>query len=392
MQATLVFAFLLVSTIHVVHADTHRNSAAAKEQTCSGQASDETTTDHEKILLARQKAHVHVQESTSTEKRGKHDLLQEASQQLVSSGYITDMKVINGKHTRCGEGWEKVSGPTLSGDLNQDCGSGTDFIWFCVKKGSDNWLFTDLTVVASSSSMSGCGMGGWQQIPATDGSNGDLNQGAGGKYIYLCFQKDADKAPLSELKLTETHCEAGMFGVPTSGSNGDLNQGGGGKDIFLCAKRALPQCQGNDVKGEWKYIKKYQVETTVTFRTGTEKTKDETKTSSWSQSVSATVSAGYACGSLEVTGTLAQDASSTYGSTWSTSTETEIQRHFAGDNLNKAVWQFQFHVMDTCDNSVVSKTEEFALTSSKDQLPCCLPGYNVDPAYQTCTRPEVTIC
>jgi len=392
MRSALVFACLLVSTIHVVHADTHCNSAAAKKETCQGQASGETTNDHERAPLNRKKSL--LQKSISAE---KNNLLEEASQRLVSSrsGFITDMKVINGKNEGCGEGWEKVSGETLNGDLNEGCGKKTDYIWLCVKKGSDNWKFTDLKVVASNDYMTDCGKDGWQQISSSKSSNGDLNQGAGGKFIFLCYIREADKDPLSELRLTERRdCEEGMFKVGIRKSNGDLNQNGkrGCKEIFLCAKRALPQCKGSEVQGQWVYKSRIAVEMTMTIKWGSAKTLEEVKTSTWAESVSASVSAGHAAvGSLQVTGTLAEEMAHSQKQSWSSNTEETIERKFGADDVNKALWQFEFHITDTCGNEVDSKTQEIALTEARDHPPCCIPGYNIDPAYRACRNNDTRI-
>jgi len=70
--------------------------------------------------------------------------------------------------------------------------------------------------------------------PTSEGLNGDLNQSAGGKDIFLCVALDA--VPLYGLKLQQNrNCGSGWNLTPTSGGlNGDLNQSAGGKDIFLC--------------------------------------------------------------------------------------------------------------------------------------------------------------
>ena len=78
---------------------------------------------------------------------------------------------------------------------------------------------------------------GYSLAPIGDrGLNGDLNQRAGGKDIFLCLALDDN--PLYGLGLQQTpRCNPnrGWKPVPkSSGLNGDLNQRAGGKDIFLC--------------------------------------------------------------------------------------------------------------------------------------------------------------
>ena len=97
----LALALLLVSTFHVVHADTHGNSAAAKEQTCRNQAKDETTNDHERNLLNVKKAwvDVHVQEGTSTEKR-RNQVRKKSERGFYEGSASESMENENGVETR----------------------------------------------------------------------------------------------------------------------------------------------------------------------------------------------------------------------------------------------------------------------------------------------------
>ena len=73
-------------------------------------------------------------------------------------------------------------------------------------------------------------------------STADLNQRAGGKYIYLCASRrpfGRGSAPaVTDVRIqTSSSCPAGWKSPEKfDGLNGDLNQGAGGKDIFMCYK------------------------------------------------------------------------------------------------------------------------------------------------------------
>ena len=73
-------------------------------------------------------------------------------------------------------------------------------------------------------------------------STADLNQGAGGRYIYLCASRrpfGRGSAPaVTDVRIqTSSSCPAGWKSPEKfDGLNGDLNQGAGGKDIFMCYK------------------------------------------------------------------------------------------------------------------------------------------------------------
>mmetsp|Transcript_12893 Transcript_12893/g.21055 ORF Transcript_12893/g.21055 Transcript_12893/m.21055 type:complete len:522 (-) Transcript_12893:222-1787(-) len=76
----------------------------------------------------------------------------------------------------------------------------------------------------------------YHPAPTSGGLSGDLNQGAGGKDIFLCLSKNGQGNPITNIKLQQhENCGPGWSVAPSSGAlSGDLNQSAGGKDIFLC--------------------------------------------------------------------------------------------------------------------------------------------------------------
>ena len=127
---------------------------------------------------------------------------------------ITEITFIDGHDTPTPAGFTKINV-----DLNQ--GAGGDFIYLCYKRGVGAPI-TGLAVTVNSGS------------PPSDAEyvrwNLDLNRNAGGAYIYLWYSKDPDCSVIRDL-----HVQADTGPVPSGFTriNVDLNQGAGGAYIYL---------------------------------------------------------------------------------------------------------------------------------------------------------------
>lgn len=111
-------------------------------------------------------------------------------------------------------------------DLNW--GAGGDYIYLCYQK-SNGPPVTDIKVIAGGSS-SISAPSGFTKIPV------DLNKGAGGKFIYVCYKRGGAKA-ITGISIIAGD-NSGM--APPSGyvkDPVDLNWGSGGKYIYLCYKQ-----------------------------------------------------------------------------------------------------------------------------------------------------------
>jgi hypothetical protein len=309
---------------------------------------------------------------------------------------VVDLVVIEGEHSACPENFGKVHpNDGLNGDLNQ--GAGGQYIYLCVQTGVTDQPITDLTVVAEGGSEGGCGdLGGdWHRVQQAQGSNGDLNHGAGGKYIYLCYRKQAGRGPILDLNLNKGDCGGGFFRAPTDkDSNGDLNQGAGGEYIYLCASRG---CSATSVEGKW-VIHGGQIagETSEDWTIGTHQSTSETKTEDWQHSVSVKVSQGWkfegAQGGVEITGTISHETSTSYTSAWSEDDSHTYKVTYSAKDRGKQPWQFQFSPSDTCGNKVQSNAQTLAITEGAFRPPCCVPGFATDaPAYKTCHSKETMV-
>ena len=156
-------------------------------------------------------------------------------------------------------------------DLNQRAGG--RYIYLCASRrpfgrGSAPAV-TDVRIQTSSSCPAG-----WKSPEKFDGLNGDLNQGAGGKDIFMCYRtgggsgldpEPGDLLSVAVVTGKNAACPSGFDakdGSYTSfeklrphygaldGLNGDLNQNAGGDDIYLCKAPYWPPVQKNGKKND----------------------------------------------------------------------------------------------------------------------------------------------
>jgi len=118
------------------------------------------------------------------------------------------------------------------------------YIYLCTKSISGASQITGLKVVKSDTSESGCGTltSPWTRITEMGDSNGDFNQGSKGKYVYLCQESLGGSPAITSLKVqsssSASSCPTGYTMVPGTNGNADLNEGHGGKYVYLCYQTA----------------------------------------------------------------------------------------------------------------------------------------------------------
>ncbi|MCP4050868.1 MAG: hypothetical protein GY730_09215 [bacterium] len=180
----------------------------------------------------------------SSEKQRKKGL----SSSLVNNpGWISDLYILSGDSSSIlpPEGYTKIQSPYNSnvigsnGDLNQ--GSGGKYIYLCYKESTDPAkAATNLSVYSSSSRSRSIPSGPYFTATGSQWNGGygsDLNQGAGGNWIYLDYTKNSSYGS----KITEVGILAGgtssiqppqgWIKVPV-----DLNGGADGAWIYFCYK------------------------------------------------------------------------------------------------------------------------------------------------------------
>jgi hypothetical protein len=135
------------------------------------------------------------------------------AQQTVQA--VSEITVVVGQYTPCPDGFTKI-------DVDLNKGAGGNFIWLCYKKGVGAPV-TGLFVTAGNTG------------PAPEGyvsTNVDLNRDAGGDTIILWYTKDPNCSVISDIAVVVgqyTPCPDEFTKI-----NVDLNRNAGGNFIWLC--------------------------------------------------------------------------------------------------------------------------------------------------------------
>lgn len=130
---------------------------------------------------------------------------------------VTNITVLEGQNAPPPPGWEKD--PI---DLNQ--GAGGAYLYFAFEKNGAESPVTDIYFLLGKDSPT---------PPDYEKVDVDLNKGAGGEYIYLTFTRQ-NGTPIQDLKVVSSsdpnpNPPAGYKRIDV-----DLNRGAGGKYIYLC--------------------------------------------------------------------------------------------------------------------------------------------------------------
>ena len=149
--------------------------------------------------------------------------LKEAVEKTLAEPVIEDITIINaGKKNKADipAGYEKIDG-----DLNE--GAGGDYIYFAVKRGTDASRAINGLAVVSGKNVKAAAPAGFEKLGM------DLNKGAGGRYIYLCIRRGKENA-IRDIKVVSASkanppAPAGYTMIPQ-----DLNEKAGRKYIYLC--------------------------------------------------------------------------------------------------------------------------------------------------------------
>ena len=133
--------------------------------------------------------------------------------------YIVSLAVIYGKNASALPGYTKI-------DVDLNKGAGGQYIYLCYKKNASEPPITGINVFAESSEDFPI-QSGYSKVP------GDLNKGAGGKYIYVCYTKDESLPPISAVNVIfgdrAIYPDAQYVRIDQ-----DCNESAGGKYIYIC--------------------------------------------------------------------------------------------------------------------------------------------------------------
>lgn len=155
--------------------------------------------------------------------------------------FVTDIKFVSNKNADTAKRSRPDGYDLIDKDLNK--GAKGNFIYLCYKLGAKKDALTNICLESSGSGRSaGDHEVTHQNKKSTYTRNGqDLNQGAGGDYIYLNTTKDSDFQPVSRVDVlydSETLAKEWMP-VRWAGTNdpADCNKSVRGSYIYIMYKR-----------------------------------------------------------------------------------------------------------------------------------------------------------
>jgi len=140
------------------------------------------------------------------------------------------------------------------------------------------------------------------------------------------------------------------------------------------------ECLPTASSGVWNYLATATGgDYTLTYTEGVTRTNERStdRTSTWDTSVSASVTANFAFGS--VSGEVTQS----FGGSQSTTVSNSLARnqdvsHATTWYEKGVIWQYAIHIQDLCVPGWDVTTNEVYMTPSIEEPPCCLPGYFLD--------------
>lgn len=142
-----------------------------------------------------------------------------------------------------------------------------------------------------------------------------------------------------------------------------------------------PSCHVTNVRGSWQGQMTVPSPTTLYFDWGTSYTHEESRTDTWSMSVSHSVSGGFEAygfsGSVQTSVTVGVAVEKENRETWSQSRSQSVSFNFTDADRGKRVWQFVFEPSDTCGHTEQVYSKELAITEGAWMEPCCVPGWAV---------------
>jgi hypothetical protein len=163
------------------------------------------------------------------------------SDQGMDTEIITNIAIVSGSKEAlsCSYGYSVVKASSGCSDYGCDLNmsAGGSYMYLCVKKqkysslGSDDKIINKVGFVYNSKDCGNLNMV----------SDKDLNESAGGDYIYMCAGEDStqtDRSPIDDLYLYIKNVTPAAPSDYTCLTDQDLNKGAGGKDIFLCYHKA----------------------------------------------------------------------------------------------------------------------------------------------------------
>lgn len=166
---------------------------------------------------------------------------------------------------------------------------------------------------------------------------------------------------------------------------------------------APASCTAKKATGYWHVVSSIvSAGEKITVKWGTEVTHTESRTKTWRNSVSTTISKGFKfeaegeseSSSMSVTTKESKQISETVTDSVTQTTEEKIEVPFHKADVGKNVWQWRMDIKDSCGHKETVKSVQFAITQDRDTPPCCVPTYQAhqDASYQTCVKKATNLC
>lgn len=140
--------------------------------------------------------------------------------------------------------------------------------------------------------------------------------------------------------------------------------------------------------GFWRYDTTIPGTLQVKMRWGVTKGTENTKTTEWQDSMTASISEGFnilvLSGEASISRTQARREAETFKEAWTSTTVRERTITFQESNIGDALWKWEFTAKDTCGDRSTVVVNDYALTEGRWREPCCLPGYGISERYKKC--------
>ena len=153
---------------------------------------------------------------------------------------ITHLYLVKG--SLCPGGYQPIfHDGALNGDFNEGDAQ-APFIQLCYKSQAGAKAITKIYATTSSS---GACPTNYERVPQDARLTGDLNEGAGGEYVFLCFTRGSSKPITALTTMSQPACPANYQSILYSSrlTSGDLSEGARSVPQYMCSKH---ECTGTN--------------------------------------------------------------------------------------------------------------------------------------------------
>lgn len=146
---------------------------------------------------------------------------------------MAELEPVTALKIKYGECTDKLDGFCLGGDQDLNEGAGGEYVYLCYSTDPSKGPPITAIQVAASSSKDDCDC----IPPGYTKVEGDLNKGAGGKYVYVSYVTGTKAKPVTEITFVTDDSkliwprDSDFYRI-----NQDCNEGAGGRYIYMAYK------------------------------------------------------------------------------------------------------------------------------------------------------------